>query len=279
MTTVVSTTSRPGQAEPAGSTRQQNPVVRYVRHCFVLAKRSLTKTFRNPESLVDVTLQPVIFLAMFTYIFGGAIASGSQSQYLQFLLPGILGQTIAMSGIALGSNMNTDIQKGVFDRFRSLPIGRSAPLVGGVLADAMRYLILLVVTLGVGMSMGFRFHSSIGAVIGGCALVIAFALCFVWVAVFIGMKVRTSGAVTGLSMLIVMPLSFISNVFVPTKTMPDWLQWFASDVNPMSHLVGAMRGLFGGHAWGADVLWTLAWMAVLLIVFVPLAVRAYLKRV
>lgn len=278
MTTIVSTATETEPDLPGPAADQPNPVLRYVRHCVVLARRSLTKTFRNPESLVDVTIQPLIFLAMFTYIFGGAISGGSQSHYLQFLLPGIVAQTIAMAGISLGSNMNTDIEKGVFDRFRSLPIGRSVPLVGGVLADAVRYLILLVVTLGVGMLMGFRFHASIGAVIGGAALTIAFALCFVWVAVFIGMKVRTSGAVTGISMLIVMPISFVSNVFVPTDSMPDWLQPFA-DVNPMSHLVGAMRGLFGGGAWGADLLWTLGWMAVLLLVFVPLALRAYLKRV
>ncbi len=278
MSTTVSAVPDIEHDPPQQAAGEHNPMARYLRHCLVLAKRSLTKTFRNPESLVDVTIQPLIFLAMFTYIFGGAISSGSQSQYLQYLLPGILGQTIALAGVSLGSNMNTDIQKGVFDRFRSLPIGRSVPLVGGVLADVMRYLILLVVTLGVGMIMGFRFHGSVAAVIGGCALAIAFALCFVWVAVFIGMKVRTSGAVTGVSFLIVMPLSFASNVFVPTKTMPGWLQAFA-DVNPMSHLVGAMRGLFGGQAWGSDVLWTLAWMAVLLLVFVPLALRAYLKRV
>lgn len=257
--------------------RPANPLARYIRHSFVLARRSLTKTFRNPESLVDVTIQPLIFLTMFTYIFGGAISGGSQSHYLQFLLPGILAQTIVMSGVSLGSNLNTDIEKGVFDRFRSLPIGRSVPLVGGVLADAMRYLILLVVTLGAGMIMGFRFDASIGAAVAGCALVIAFALCFVWIAVFIGMKARTSGAVTGITFLIVMPISFASNVFVPTKTMPDWLAAFAK-VNPMSHLVGALRGLFGGGAWGVDVVWTLGWMAVLLLVFVPLALRAYRKR-
>ncbi|SDR98154.1 ABC transporter permease [Microlunatus soli] len=260
-------------------TQQSRPaVIRYLSHCLVLAKRSLIKTMRTPEALVDVTLQPVIFLALFTYIFGGAIAGGSQSQYLQFLLPGILGQTIAMAGISLGSNLNSDIEKGVFDRFRALPIGRSAPLVGAVLADFVRYAILIVVTLGVGMIMGFRFHAPAAGVIGGIALMIGFALSFVWVSVFIGMKARTSGAVTGISMLIVMPLSFGSNVFVPTGTMPGWLQAFVN-VNPMTHLVSSIRALFTGAPAGSDVLWTLGWMAALLIVFVPLAVRAYRRRV
>jgi oleandomycin transport system permease protein len=253
-------------------------IIKYLTHCVVLARRSLIKTLRTPEALVDVTVQPVIFLALFTYIFGGAIAHGSQTDYLQFLLPGILGQTIAMAGISLGANLNSDIEKGVFDRFRALPIGRSAPLVGSVMADIVRYLILVIITLGVGMIMGFRIHTSLGAAIGGVGLAVGFALCFVWVSVFIGMKARTSGAVTGLSMLIVMPLSFGSNVFVPTGTMPGWLQAFVK-VNPLSHLVGAIRGLFTGGAWATDVAWTLGWMAALLLVFAPLAVRAYRKRV
>jgi oleandomycin transport system permease protein len=277
MSTITALAPQPTDQRPtAGASRPA--VVRFVGHCLVLAKRSLIKTMRTPEALVDVTIQPVIFLGLFTYIFGGAIAGGSQSDYLQFLLPGILGQTIAMAGISLGANLNSDIEKGVFDRFRSLPIGRSAPLVGAVLADFVRYAILLLVTVGVGMIMGFRFHTSIGDVVGGIALAIGFALSFVWVSVFIGMKARTSGAVTGISMLIVMPLSFGSNVFVQTGTMPGWLQAFVK-VNPMTHLVSAIRSLFTGGAAGSDVLWTLGWMAVLLIIFVPLAVRAYRRRV
>src|SRR3954470_10715432 len=123
-------------------------MIRLARHSSALAKRNLIDIVRNPEALVDVTLQPVIFLLLFTYIFGGAIAGGSQQDYLQFLLPGILGQSIAMAGVAIGQNLNADIDKGIFDRFRALPIGRSAPLVGAVAADVMRYLILCVVTLG-----------------------------------------------------------------------------------------------------------------------------------
>lgn len=272
--TAIAPTDTGGRLEP-----QRRPAaLRYLTHCVVLARRSLIKTLRTPEALVDVTIQPVIFLALFTYIFGGAIAGGSQSQYLQFLLPGILGQTIALAGISLGANLNSDIEKGVFDRFRSLPIGRSTPLVGAVLADLARYVILVVVTLGVGMIMGFRFHGTVLGALGAIALILGFALSFVWVSVFIGMKARTSGAVTGIGMLIAMPLSFGSNVFVPTGTMPGWLQAFVK-VNPMTHLVSAVRSLFTGTAAGTDVLWTLAWMAVLLIIFVPLALRAYRRRV
>ena len=168
---------------------------RNLRHAFALARRSLIKTWRTPEALIDVTLQPVIFLLLFTYIFGGAIAGGSTHDYLQFLLPGILGQTIALAGVAVGQNLNSDIEKGVFDRFRSLPIARSAPLVGTVAADVVRYLILCVVTLGFGYLMGFRIETNAMAATAAVGISIAFALCFCWISVFVGMMVRTPGAV------------------------------------------------------------------------------------
>jgi oleandomycin transport system permease protein len=249
-----------------------------LRHSLILAKRGLIKTIHTPEALIDVTLQPIIFLVMFTYIFGGAISHGSQHDYLQFLLPGILGQSIAMGGIAIGVNLNTDVSQGIFDRFRSLPIARSAPLVGAVLADVGRYVILCLITLGFGYVLGFRAHTSVLAIAGACLLAIGFALCFCWASVFVGMIVRTSGAVQGIMTLIVLPLSFASNIFVPTKSLPGWLQSFVK-VNPLSHLVAAMRGLLVGGPVASNVLWTLLSMGVLLVVFVPLALRAYRRRV
>jgi len=249
-----------------------------VRHSLVLAKRGLINTLRTPEALIDVTIQPMIFLAMFTYIFGGAIAHGSRHAYLEFLLPGILGQSIAMGGIAIGVNLNNDISKGIFDRFRSLPIARSAPLVGAVLADVVRYVIVCVVTLGFGYVLGFRVHTGPAQVLAAAGLATAFALCLCWASVFVGMVVRTSGAVQGIMALIVLPLSFGSNTFVSTSTMPAWLRAFAQ-VNPLSKLVGAERGLLLGGPVGSDVLWTLVWMGALLAVFVPLALRAYRRHV
>jgi oleandomycin transport system permease protein len=248
------------------------------RHSMVLAKRGLINIIRTPETLIDVTLQPIIFLLMFTYIFGGAISHGSTHSYLQFLLPGILGQTIAMGGIAIGVNLNNDITKGIFDRFRSLPIARSAPLVGAVLADVVRYAILCVVTLGFGYVLGFRAHTGVLDVLAACGLSVAFALCLSWASVFVGMVARTAGAVQGIMTLIVLPLSFGSNTFVPVKTMPGWLQSFVQ-VNPLSHLVASVRGLLLGGPVATDVLWTLGWMGALLVVFVPLALRAYRRRV
>ena len=275
MTTTDLTGSRASVAVPAtiGTTTSNSS----LRHILVLAKRSLIKMARTPEALIDVTLQPVIFLGMFTYIFGGAIAGGSQQAYLQFLLPGLFGQTIAMASVALGQNLNSDIEKGIFDRFRSLPIARSAPLVGALASDIVRYLILFTVMMTTGLLMGFNVTGGWPATFAALGLSMAFALCFGWISVYVGMKVRTPGAVQGIMFLIVLPLSFGSNTFVPVATMPDWLQSFVK-VNPISHLVGAVRGLMLGGPVQTDLIWTLGWMVVLLAVFFPLALRAYRKR-
>ena len=248
-----------------------------LRHALVLAKRNLIKMVRTPEQFIDVTLQPVIFLVLFVYVFGGALAGGSQHNYLEFLLPGLLGQTIAMSSITIGQNMNADIAKGVFDRFRSLPIARSVPLVGAVLAEFSRYLIVCAVTVGFGYALGFRIETDPLKLLAALAIAICFALSFAWISVFIGMTVRSAGAVQGVMFLLVFPLSFGSNTFVRVSTMPGWLQAFV-DVNPLSHLVSAVRGLMLGGPVGAQVGWTFAWCAGLLVVFFPLALRGYIRR-
>jgi oleandomycin transport system permease protein len=248
-----------------------------VKNALVLAKRNLIKTWRTPEQLIDVSLQPVIFMLLFVYVFGGAIGGGSRQHYLQFLLPGLLGQGIAMGSIALGQNMNSDIEKGVFDRFRSLPIARSAPLVGAVLADFARYLLLVVVYLGFGTAIGFRVHTNPLALLAAVGLAIGFALCFCWVSLWVGLKARTPGSVQGIMFLLIFPLSFGSSAFVSPKTMPGWLQGW-NHVNPITKLVDAMRGLMLGGPVATNVLATLAWMAALLVVFVPLTMQAYRKR-
>jgi oleandomycin transport system permease protein len=253
------------------------PVAALVRHSAALARRSLIKTLRTPEALIDVTLQPVIFLLLFAYLFGGAISGGDRHAYLQVLLPGMLGQSLAMGGIALGQNLNADIEKGVFDRFRSLPISRSAPLVGAVFADIVRYLTVCVVMLGFGTLMGFRITTGPVPALAAVVLSIGFGLCFCWISVLVGMLVRTSGAVQGVMFLLVFPLAFGSNVYVPTSTLPGWLQAFVK-VNPMTPLVSTVRGLLVGGPVAGHLLWTLVWMAGLLVVFVPLALRAYARR-
>ena len=274
----MTTTLAPRQPAPAAAlSNTANSRGSYFRHVVALAKRSLIKTMRTPEALIDVTIQPVIFLALFTYIFGGAVAAGNQHEYLQYLLPGILGQSIAMAGVAIGQNLNADIDKGVFDRFRALPIGRSAPLVGAVAADLMRYLILCVITLGFGYVMGFRVETSALATLAAIGLSVAFALCFCWISVWVGMIVRSPGAVQGVMFLLVLPLSFGSSTYVSTATMPGWLQTF-TEINPISKLVDAVRGLMIGGPVAAPVNATLIAMAVLLAIFVPLALRGYRRR-
>ena len=248
-----------------------------IRHSKALARRSLIKTVRTPEALIDVTLQPVIFLLLFTFLFGGAIAGGDRHAYLQFLLPGMLAQSLAMGGIALGQNLNADIEKGVFDRFRSLPVARSAPLVGAVAADVVRYLTVCVVMLGFGTAIGFRVQTGLTSTVAAVALSIGFGLCFCWISVLVGMLVRTPGAVQGVMFLLVFPLSFGSNVFVPASTLPGWLQAFVH-VNPITPLVATIRGLLLGGPVAHNLMLTLAWMAGLLVVFVPLALRAYARR-
>ena len=250
---------------------------RLLRHSFALTKRSLIKTWRTPEALIDVTIQPVLFLVIFVYIFGGAVA-GNTHDYLQFLLPGILAQTIAQGSIAIGVNLNTDVAKGIFDRFRALPIPRVAPLLGAVLGDVVRYVVVIISTLVVGYVMGFRIESNFLSAMAGCLLAVLFALCLSWMSVWVSMIVRTSGAVQGVMFALIMPLSFGSNVFVGTGTLPGWMQAFVK-VNPITHLVDSTRALFGGTPVGNHVWWTLAWCAGFVIVFMPLALRAYRRKV
>ena len=247
-----------------------------VRHCLALARRSLLKTWRTPEALIDVTIQPIIFLLLFVYLFGGAVA-GSTHDYLQYVLPGLLVQSILFGSVAIGVNLNTDITKGVFDRFRSLPIARSAPLIGAVMADVLRYVILTVVLVCTGLIMGFRFHTNVAEAVAAGLLAIGFALCLCWVSVCIGMLARSPGAVQGILFLALFPITFGSNVFVKTDTLPGWLQAFVK-VNPATHLTSSVRGLMIGGPVASPVLYTLLWMAILLGLFFPLALRSYRRR-
>jgi len=250
---------------------------RLLRHSLALTKRSLIKTWRTPEALIDVTVQPGLFLIIFVYIFGGAVA-GSTHQYLQFLMPGILAQTIATGAVSIGVNLNTDLEKGIFDRFRSLPVSRVAPLIGAVLGDVVRYVMVCVSTFAFAYLLGFRIHTDPVRAVAGCLLAVLFGLCLSWMTVFVGMVVRTSGAVQGIGFLVILPLTFASNVFVRPGTLPGWMRAFV-EVNPLTHLVDSMRGLFVGSPLGTHVWWTLAWCAAFVVVFMPLALVAYRRKV
>jgi oleandomycin transport system permease protein len=175
-------------------------------------------------------------------------------------------------------NLNTDMEKGIFDRFKSLPIPRAAPLVGAVVGDVVRYVIVAVVTIATGYAMGFRIATDVLSALAGCGLAVLFAVCLSWVSVWVGMVARTPGTVQGVMFLLIMPLTFGSNVFVQTQDLPGWMQGFVA-VNPLTHLVESMRGLFLGTPIGNHVWWTLAWCVGLVAVFMPLALRGYRKKV
>jgi oleandomycin transport system permease protein len=247
-----------------------------LQHGFSLAWRGILKIRKNPEQLADVVLAPIVFLVMFVYIFGGAL--GGTHDYLQRLVPGIMVMNIFQASMTTGVGLNTDVSKGLFDRFRSMPIARSAPLVGAVLADVVRYVVCLIVLLVVAIVMGYRIQTDTGSLLIASALLIAFGLCFCWISVFVGMLMKTPGSVQGLMFIVIMPLSFGSDVFVSSSTMPGWLRGWA-DISPVTLLARTLRGLLNGGDVAAPLAGGFIWMAVLVAVFFPLAMWAYRRRV
>ncbi|KAA0926567.1 MULTISPECIES: ABC transporter permease [unclassified Rhodococcus (in: high G+C Gram-positive bacteria)] len=238
--------------------------------------RALLKIKHVPEQLFDVTAFPIMFTLLFTYLFGGALA-GSTEAYIQFLLPGILVQTVVMITMYTGVTMNKDIEKGVFDRFRSLPIWRPSPLVGALLGDVVRYTLASVIVLILGLVLGFRPQGGVFGVVASIALLLVFSFCLSWIWTMIAMIVRTEAAVMGVSMFILFPLTFASNIFVDPSTMPGWLRAFV-DVNPVSFLVTSLRGLMQGDVDTGRLGVTLMLCAVLLAVFGPITMRLYNRK-
>jgi oleandomycin transport system permease protein len=251
--------------------------LRALRHGITLAARSVRKIPKNPEQLVDVTIQPLIMLVLFTFVFGGAIGGGDRTAYLELLLPGLMVQTMLFASLGTGVALCTDISKGVFDRFRSLPIARSAPLLGAVFGDVVRYVISLVIMLGFGMILGFRITTDPLSAVLDVALMVAFGLCLCWVSVLVGLLVKSPQAVPGVLVAFILPMTFASNVFVQTSTLPGWLQGF-TDVNPVSLLARVNRGLLTGGPVGGPLAGALLWMVGFIVVFYPLAMRAYRRR-
>jgi ABC-2 type transport system permease protein len=247
-----------------------------VRHSFTMAYRGLLKIKRTPEQLIDVTVQPIIFTLMFTYIFGGAIA-GSVSDYLPLIIPGILVQTVITTSVVTGVQLREDMDKGVFDRFKSLPIARIAPLAGALLADTVRYLIATTLTFVMGYIMGWRPEGGLGNVAIAGLLVIVCAWAISWIFAFFGVIARSASSVQGISFLILFPLTFLSNAFVQPKSMPVWLQGFVN-ANPVSHLISAVRDLANSGTITGDLWLALLGAAVIVAVFAPLTVRAYMRK-
>ncbi|OIV37973.1 ABC transporter [Mangrovactinospora gilvigrisea] len=248
-----------------------------LRHVGAVTRRYLILIKNDPEQLMDVVLMPVIFLVLFVYVFGGAI-SGSTHQYMQFVVPGILVQTAIMAGSTTGVGINTDLTNGVMDRFRSLPMARSAVLTGRLVSDMCRLLLCAAITLGLATALGFRFHTNVGAGLLAVALVMGFSFALGWLFMIVGIKGKNPQSVQGLSILITMPLQFGSSMFAPTNSMPGWLQAFVK-VNPMTHIVNACRALTTGGAYAHDVWISLAWIVGIIVVAAPIAVRMYRKKI
>lgn len=253
------------------------PKLPAIQQSLTLAWRNVVKIRHQPEALMDVSLQPIIFTVLFVFVFGGAIA-GDWRDYLTYLVPGILVQTLMFATQGIGVSLNNDIAKGVFDRFRSLPIARSAPLVGAVMADVVRYVTSIGVLLGFAALLGFRTTQGLPSALLAVLVAIGFAMCLSWVFVWIGLTVRSAGAVQGVGFLATFPLTFGSTALVQADTLPGWLQAFTRN-NPVTHLIDTVRGLLLGGPVAEPLLWTAGWSALLLAVFVPLAMRSYRRRV
>ena len=238
--------------------------------------RGMLKVKHVPEQLLDVTITPVMFVLMFTYLFGGAVA-GSTGEYLDYILPGILVMSVLFTTVYSGVALNTDLTKGVVDRFRSLPIWAPAPLVGALLGDSVRYLLGGSVIIVLGVALGYRPPGGIDGVLAALALVIVFAFCLSWVFTTLGLMLRSPSAVMNAGFMTIFPLTFLSNVFVKPQTLPDTLRAFV-DVNPISILATASRGLMEGTASSGDILVVLAIGAVIAAVFAPLTARLYRSK-
>lgn len=238
-----------------------------------LAWRAMLKIKHVPFQLFDVTVTPIMFTLLFTYMFGGALA-GSPRVYLQYLLPGILVQTVLFITVYTGVGLNTDIQKGLFDRFRSLPMWQPAPVLGALAGDLFRYSVAATLIVALGVILGFRPAAGPLGVLLAFGLVLVFAFAVSWVWIIFGMKVKNPESVMTTSFLFLMPLTFASDIFVKVETMPGWLQ-VAVRYNPVTRLAGASRGLMHGTSAVGDVLWVLAASAVIVALSAPVAMRLY----
>jgi len=264
-------------ADIAARSSARNTLRQTSSQTMSMAWRALKKMRRNPEQFFDVTIQPILFTAMFAYIFGGAI-SGDVKSYLPLMIPGILAQTVLTTCMATGVQLREDMDKGVFDRFKSLPIARIAPLAGPMVADLVRYTIAATLTFAMSiLVMGYRPGGGVLGVTGAIVLAIFTGWCLAWAFTFLGTIAKSAQAVQGFSMLILFPLTFLSNAYVPVDTLPGWLQAFVK-VNPVSHLVSAARSLANDGAVTDQVGYTLLASLAVIAVFAPLSVRSYKRH-
>jgi len=248
-------------------------MTRLFNDTLVMAERNLVRLPRAPDMLMAFTIQPVMFVLLFAYVFGGAIGTPGYD-YIDFLIPGMVAQQIAFGGFATALGLAEDMTKGLIDRFRSLPTARASVLIGRTLADVATNLLSIVVLLTTGLIIGFGFHASALEVVAGFALLLLWGYAFSWVFALIGMSVSSPEAANGAGFTLVFPITFISSAFVPVESMPDGLRQFA-DANPVSQVVDAMRALWLGAPADNHIWLSIVWCFVIIAIFAPLAVSKY----
>lgn len=258
----------------AGGKRPDPPSA--LASTMAFAHRALLRIKHVPEQMFDVTVFPIIFLLMFTYLFGGAIA-GSTGEYLQFLLPGILVMTVSQITMYTGIDLNNDIRKGIFDRFRTLPIWLPSALVGALLVDVIRYSLASAIMIGLGLALGFRPEGGAMGVLGAVLVILLFSFSFSWIWTAAGIIMRSEKSLMMISFLVVFPLTFVSNVFVDPSTLPSWLQGFVN-INPISILATAVRGLMHGNGTWEQIGWVVVVSAIFVVIFAPLTMYLYRRK-
>ncbi|MBV7248675.1 MULTISPECIES: ABC transporter permease [Streptomyces] len=251
-----------------------------LRHIGALARRNLLQIKKDPESMFDVLLMPIIFTLLFVYVFGGSVGGslgGDRQDYLNYLVPGLMammGMNIAM---AVGTGVNDDFRKGVMDRFRTMPIARSSVLIAKIVVELGRMMVAITILLAMGFALGMTLGTSVLGLLEAVALSAVFGAAIMWIFIVLGLAMKTAQAVQGMGMLVLMPLQFGSSIFAPPTTMPGWLQAF-TDYNPLSNLADAVRGLMMGGPVANSVWITLAWAAGITLVMAPLAVSKFRKK-
>ncbi|WP_405803290.1 ABC transporter permease [Streptomyces sp. NBC_01187] len=251
-----------------------------LRHIGALVRRNALQIKQDPESMMDALLMPIIFTLLFVYVFGGAIGGGGggREQYVQYLIPGMMGMMGMSIAMAVGTGINEDFRKGVMDRFRSMPIARSSVLIAKSVVEVGRMLVAIVVLLSVGLLVGFDVHGHWLGMLGAIGLTALFGASLLWIFILLGLTMSTAQAVQGVSFLVLMPMQFGSSVFVPTGTMPGWLKAF-TDVNPLTHVANSARGLMLGEGPVANpVMWTVIWSVGLTLLTAPLAISKFRKK-
>ncbi|MEU0304601.1 ABC transporter permease [Streptomyces sp. NPDC006175] len=275
-----SSTAPPSRPKQGSAGRTRIGLRNNLRHIGALTRRNVMQIKQDPESMFDVVLMPVIFTLLFVFVFGGSVGKalgGDSDAYVNYVVPGLmamLGMNIAM---AVGSGVNDDFQKGVMDRFRTMPIARSSVLIAKIVVELGRMLVAIVVLLGVGFALGLEIKTSVPGLLASVGLSAVFGSSLMWIFILLGLTMKSNQTVQGMGLLVLMPLQFGSSIFAPPSSMPGWLQAF-TDYNPLSNLADAARGLISGGPVAHSAGVTLAWAAAITLITAPLAVSKFRRK-